>query len=552
MYTSLIALCLGGTIFVIVKAIRPLWRSYRSPLRLLPGPPNPSFFFGQMREIFKADNSVLHEAWVEKYGPNVTYKGLLGMRRLFTVDTRALNHILTHSTDYQKPDLARENLGRLLGNGILITEGEQHRQQRRILNPAFGPIEIRELTSIFVEKAIQLRDVWASDLQKHNNEVTRVDVLSGLSKMTLDVIGLAGFNYNFDALNESQTPNELNQAFNTIFQSEGRIRLLPLLQNFIPPLRYIHDQRTRKTIQAQKVMRRIGKQLIEEKKTAIRAQMTSELDAKVSSEKGGVKRKDIGQGRDLLTLLLKANIATDIPESQRLSDEDVLAQVPTFLVAGHETTSSATTWCLFALTQAPDVQRKLRDELFSLQSEEPTMDELNSLPYLDLVVRETLRLHAPVPSTIRIATKEDVIPVSKPYTDVNGEERDGILVGKGDFILVPILAINRSKDIWGPDAHEFKPERWENLPEAVTNIPGVWGNMLTFLGGPRSCIGYRFSLVETKSLIFTLVRAFEFELAVRPEDVTKKSGLVQRPVILSEPDNGNQMPLLIRPYVHNV
>ena len=97
-----------------------------------------------------------------------------------------------------------------------------------------------------------------------------------------------------------------------------------------------------------------------------------------------------------------------------------------FLIAGHETTSVAATWCLFALTQAPEVQKKLREELWTLETDTPTMDELSSLPYLDAVVRETLRIHAPVPSTIRISMKDDVIPVGEPYVDRHGQVQDSI------------------------------------------------------------------------------------------------------------------------------
>jgi len=104
--------------------------------------------------------------------------------------------------------------------------------------------------------------------------------------------------------------------------------------------------------------------------------------------------------------------------------------------------------------------------------------------------------------------------------------------------------------------------------EAASAIPGVWGNMLTFLGGPHACIGYRFSLVEYvslplitkyadecfvicrfKALLFTLVRAFEFELAVPAGEIGKKATIVQRPFLINDPKAGSQMPLLLKPYV---
>lgn len=88
--------------------------------------------------------------------------------------------------------------------------------------------------------------------------------------------------------------------------------------------------------------------------------------------------------------------------------------------------STGTTWALYALTQSPKVQRKLREELLKVDTDNPTMDQLNSLPYLDMVVRETLRVHAPVPSTMRVAMKDDVLPLSKPFTDRKGNVHEGI------------------------------------------------------------------------------------------------------------------------------
>ncbi|EKM59827.1 uncharacterized protein PHACADRAFT_250554 [Phanerochaete carnosa HHB-10118-sp] len=494
-----------------------------------------------MELIQREENSVPQERWVQQYGPAIAYKGVFGMWRLWTVDTRALNHIMTHHTIYQRPLPARYGISRVVGPGVLVAEGEQHRRQRRVMNPAFGPAQVRELTEIFTEKSNQLRDCWLGEISKNGGASAQVNALPWLGHATLDIIGRAGFGYDFDALNPTGETNELSEAFSTLFTvPQGNRRFFAFLQGSVPLLRLIKTENDRRAEQSQATMRRIGMQLIREKKAAIMAE---------TLEKGrGVERKDIRE-RDLLTLLIRANMATDIPEDQRLTDDEVLAQVPTFIVAGHETTSTATTWALFSLTQRPDVQRKLREELLQVATDSPTMDELNALPYLDAVVRETLRHHSPVPATTREAFEDDVIPVDTPYMDRYGRVREHIEVKKGDLVFLPILALNRRKEIWGEDAHEFKPERWEHIPEAAANVPGVWGNLLTFIGGPRACIGYRFSLVETKALLFALVRAFEFELAVPAESIKKRSSITTRPVITG-PDGKSKgsLPLIIRPY----
>jgi cytochrome P450 len=101
-------------------------------------------------------------------------------------------------------------------------------------------------------------------------------------------------------------------------------------------------------------------------------------------------------------------------------------EIPTFLTAGTGTTSTSTSRAIFLLTQYPDVQRKLRDELLAVSSDMPSMDELQSLPFLDAVTRETLRLHAPVPGVSRIATHDDVIPFNEPFLDREGVKHSDI------------------------------------------------------------------------------------------------------------------------------
>jgi len=193
------------------------------------------------------------------------------------------------------------------------------------------------------------------------------------------------------------------------------------------------------------------------------------------------------------------------------------------------------------------IQDKLRDEVSKLSTDNPTMEELNSLPYLDAVVRETLRIYAPVTATMRTAMEDDVLPLENPVKDRNGKLHHDIRIAKGQVIVIPISIINTSKEIWGGNADQFDPSRWNSVPRAASSIPGIWGNMLTFLGGPRACIGFRFSLVEMKALLFTLIRAFDFELAVPHEDIARKSEIVTRPVLRTDPNNANQLPVIIKP-----
>ncbi|KAF7341217.1 Cytochrome P450 [Mycena venus] len=175
---------------------------------------------------------------------------------------------------------------------------------------------------------------------------------------------------------------------------------------------------------------------------------------------------------------------------------------------------TAATWALFEIAKSPEIQTRLRNELLAVDTENPTMDELNALPYLDCV-GTVAKASLTCSFSVRVAMRDDVIPLETPYTDRNGTVHETIRqvpstafllllfkfrrffrLTKGQEVAIPILAINRDPAIWGPDADQFIPERWERSPAISTSIPGLWSSMLTFLGGPRACIGFRFSLVE--------------------------------------------------------
>ncbi|VDB85149.1 unnamed protein product [Peniophora sp. CBMAI 1063] len=521
--------------------LRTWYNLRRWPGKTLPGPPMAGgLFWGSAASPRPIDWACLflHEEWFKTYGSTLRIWGLLGRPAIFTLDPIALRHMLA-SPAYEKGEAIRHQLGELVGQGLLFSEGAVHKKQRRVMNPAFGPLQVRRFTETFISKGNEMRDLWM-DLCSRNTTRTdgfiRIDAFAWLNKVTLDIIGLAGFDYDIDSLHAPEdAPNALHEAVRTLFSFS--LTISAVLQLFIPPLRKLPTKRVRETAKAKTQITEIGMRLISEKKEAI---------LREASSGSSLEKKDI-QGNDLLSLLIRANLASDLPENARMSDEDILSQVPTFLVAGHETTSTAVAWALYTMSTERDVQQKLRQELLAVSTDAPTDAELDHLPYLDAVVRETLRIHPPVFGTEREAVQDDVVPLKTPYIGTDGVPHHELLVSKGDLIAIPIMVMNRSVDFWGEDAHEFRPERWFDLPEAAKELPGAWANQMTFLGGTHACIGYRFSVAEMKALIFTIVRSFEFRLAVSPVDIMRKSMIVGRPALSSNPAAGSQLPLLIRP-----
>lgn len=198
----------------------------------------------------------------------------------------------------------------------------------------------------------------------------------------------------------------------------------------------------------------------------------------------------------------------------------------------HETTSSAITWACYLLTKHPEYQAKLREEVRNGLPEDlaanPTVDLagiLEQLPYLNGIMHETLRLYPTVPLTMRQAIRDTRI----------GDQ----FIPEGTDIMVSIWYINRSEAIWGPDATEFKPERWITDDGKPNQNGGASSNynFLTFLHGPRSCIGQGFAKAELRCLLATMVRSFEWTLAMDDKLV------MPRGVITIKPENGMYLDL---------
>lgn len=140
-------------------------------------------------------------------------------------------------------------------------------------------------------------------------------------------------------------------------------------------------------------------------------------------------------------------------------------------------------------------------------------EALGNLSFLEAVCRETLRLYPPVTTVARTALNDIVLPFSRPIKGNDGTYMREVLVPKNTNVIVSILNSNRDPETWGDDALQWKPERWLSpLPQRVVDaeIPGVYSHLMTFIGGGRACIGFKFSELEMKIVLCKLVQTFKF------------------------------------------
>ncbi|KAF7306436.1 Cytochrome P450 [Mycena indigotica] len=469
------------------------------PLRHLPGPDG-----GALESHFNQVNDPditpqVYKDWTSRFGKTFRYHGY-GRHdyRLMSFDLRVLSHILLSPT-YQKPWQTRQYLGRLLGRGVFNMEGAEHRYLRKLIGPVFTAQAVKDVSGVYFQKAEELTDRWETLLCAGSGDSATFDVAHWVLRTTFDIFGLAGLDYHFNALlDESEA---VYSAFRTMFcisDKSSQLRVLkqlylPVVERIWPDEADIITQRCLKTIHE------CGMALIETKRQAILAE----------------KSDFQSQEKDMLSLLIKSNLAAD--PSARLSDRELLDQITSFLFAGSDTTALAITWCLRYLSLHPNIQQKLREELGDAGTTSQ-VDVLDGLPYLDAVLRETLRFTPPVHGTLRVATVDDLIPISSPVTLRDGTvvtETEHIRIRKGTFVHIPLEGINMSEDIWGSDAQTFNPDRWLSSSHSgpIQAFPGL-ANLMSFSFGRAACPGYRFALVEAKVVIAALVRQFSFEPVV--------------------------------------
>ncbi|KIK19035.1 hypothetical protein PISMIDRAFT_161208 [Pisolithus microcarpus 441] len=513
-------LCLPLVAYAIYR------RFTRTSLSQLRGPKSTSFLFGNLLDLYQSMAGEAEFRWKNLYGSVVRVKGILGEDQLVVSDPKALSRILS-SASQQFPKVPERRILTflLLGKGIIWAEGDIHKRQRKILNPGFGAAESRAFLTVSQASAQSMVARWMEVVNTGNSDKVVLDIPSWVSRATLDAIGQGAFDVQLGCLDNSEIP--LAKGYQGMMMSV--FGTPSVLQIFIQEaLKYI----------PQSIVKYWVKHTPNHRAARLR-EAESLLQGKGS--------------RDIFTLLVKANM--DAEAKNKLSDEELYSQMRVILFAGHETTSNTIGWTLLELARKPAIQSRLRSEIRQHESAirargdtQFTASDLENMPYLNAVVKETLRYHCVVPQLYRMAAQDYVLPLSQPITTKSGELLHEVLVPKGTRVIASVAAYNRNKDMWGEDADVYNPDRWldgiaKDKKEVAT---GVYSSLLTFGSGPHACLGWRFATIEVQAFLVEIFGQFEISLTEEAKRVRRELCLlVMVPAVEGEIAGGVQLPLAI-------
>lgn len=227
----------------------------------------------------------------------------------------------------------------------------------------------------------------------------------------------------------------------------------------------------------------------------------------ISGEGGVHLSNGTGQGESGVGGAEKAKLGTETsgPKPSQngplLTPDLLMANCITFLLAGHETTAMLLTWTTLLLSEHPEWQTRAREEVNAVFAANggkiPSFDQLNELKIVSWILQESLRLHPPAAVMGRSCTETTKLS-------------DNLTVPAGCDILIPIAAIHRSKELWGSDANEFKPERFANGIGKAATHPSAF---MPFSLGPRTCIGQNFAMAEAKIILSIFLHLFSWRVA---------------------------------------
>ncbi len=316
----------------------------------------------------------------------------------------------------------------------------------------------------------------------------------------------------------------------------------------------IPSQRKRATEGAYKILEEVSQQIVDRKKQEIRGEMAAEVQARSTNGAGGYTKADFDEkdtsssgGKDLLHLMMRANMAADVSAKEKLDDAELIGQITTLLIAGHETTSNQTAWTLLLLAEQPHIQAKLREEIHDHfggrdMLTDPGYDELMSMPFLDAVCKESFRCRSAVPSTIRVATASADVPLSNPTPPAT-------VGGASPRCTSPKVAKCSSPSKRSIPTRNLGPRRRHVQPRTLAQPPpvceGQWSADASddLHLGPRGCMGTGSHWPSSKPC-YAIWWQFHFE-PVQGWKIEAKQTAVIRSRVVGQEDVGPQMPLRV-------
>jgi cytochrome P450 len=381
------------------------------------------------------------------YGDLVSYR--MGGEQIFLVnDPQHIRDILvTHNRNFTK-SRGLERTKRLLGNGLLTSEGAFHLRQRRLMQPTFHRERVAAYGRTMVEHADRLRRSWSDG--------ATLDVAQAMMRLTLSIAGKTLFDVDV----ESQAA-EVGGALTAVLES--------FWVSMMPFANLIERLPVGKLRRARAARRRLD---------AIIYQMIAD------------RRADLRDRGDLLSMLL---LAQD-EDGSTMTDQQVRDEAMTIFLAGHETTANALTWTWYLLSQAPDVETRVHEEIDRvLGGRLPAVADISSLPLVERVATESMRLYPPAWIVGRRAIAE---------YPINGY----VAPPRSIFVMSPWVTQRDAR--YFPDPERFLPDRW--TPAFRAALPKF--AYFPFGGGPRQCIGESFAWMELALVVAAIAQQWRLRL----------------------------------------
>ncbi|KAF2650408.1 fatty acid hydroxylase [Lophiostoma macrostomum CBS 122681] len=354
----------------------------------------------------------------------------------------------------------------LTGDGLFTAlDGEENwGLAHRTLMPVLGPVAIGDMFDDMHEIASQMVLKWA-----RQEEGAKITATEDFTRLTLDTLALCTMDTRFNSF-YSETSHAFVTAMNSFLLESGNRAVRPSLVTD-----YIYTKRTQQYAKDMELMQDIAKRVIARRRAA------------------PIRKRD----------LVDAMIHECDPKTgKHLPEDNIIKNMITFLIAGHETTSGLLSFLLYCLVTHPDIVKKAREEVSAVVGKGPLSSSMTSkLPYVTAVIRETLRLYPTAPAfTVQLRNDLAENPV------LIGKEQ--YKIRKGESLIASLSLIHRDRAVYGDDAETFRPERM--LDEHFNKLPR--NSWKPFGNGARGCIGRAFAMQESTIVAALLLQNFDFEL----------------------------------------